>query len=211
MNNSSIHPIDIIERFLLSRREIGKVELSMYKYCPQTVEDERIIQKVTPSCLRSVFLQLREKMSINEEIAFHSRLYIGSGWNEQVMYLPFVDFKSELDDYALRKIAQVTRELECEEAYLVNSGRSFHLYALKLLTPDAWIRFMGRILLLNLPHKPELVDCRWVGHRLVAGYGALRWTKNTRQYIAEPRVVYEWHMDSFQPIAETAVSEILLR
>ncbi|MHB1292207.1 MAG: primase 1D-like protein [Sulfuricella sp.] len=33
------------------------------------------------------------------------------------------------------------------------------------------------------------VDPRWVGHRLISGYAALRWTKNTEQYLNTPTLI----------------------
>jgi hypothetical protein len=49
---------------------------------------------------------------------------------------------------------------------------------------------MGRLLLLNLPEKPCLVDTRWVGHRLIGGYAALRWS--AKMHPRKPALVREW-------------------
>ena len=32
----------------------------------------------------------------------------------------------------------------------------------------------------------EIVDSRWIGHRLIGGYSSLRWTNNTGMYRSEP-------------------------
>ena len=66
-----------------------------------------------------------------------------------------------------------------------NSGRSFHAYSLRLISPKEWREFMGRLLLLNLPGRSSFIDSRWVGHRLVAGYASLRWTANSEQYTCQ--------------------------
>jgi hypothetical protein len=47
-------------------------------------------------------------------------------------------------------------------------------------------------LLQNPPLEAEVVDTRWVAHRLLAGYGTLRWTANQPRYLKEPRVVNEF-------------------
>jgi hypothetical protein len=45
---------------------------------------------------------------------------------------------------------------------------------------------MGSLLLLNKPSGFKLIDERWVGHRIMAGYSALRWSCNTKQYKKMP-------------------------
>ncbi|NEX60635.1 hypothetical protein G3574_06065 [Noviherbaspirillum sp. 17J57-3] len=75
------------------------------------------------------------------------------------------------------------------EIKLFSSGRSLHGYGINPLTPEEWIRFMGLLLLANHPSKPTVVDTRWVGHRLLAGYAALRWSRNTSHYLQLPQAV----------------------
>lgn len=66
------------------------------------------------------------------------------------------------------------------------SGRSFHGYGSRLLTKSEWIEFMGILLLSNQKDLKPTVDPRWIGHRLIGGYSALRWTKNTYHYLNFP-------------------------
>jgi hypothetical protein len=199
MTKNNTHPIEVIEYFLETHPEVVEVELSVYSYKPQTVTDMRVIHKVKASQLRSTFNRLKKSISEAEEIAFHSRVYVDDGENIQVKHFPLVDFHSRRINSATEKIIEVVQEIGCQEALICSSGRSFHLYGLKLLTYDDWIDFMGRILLLNLPDEPEIIDCRWVGHRLRARYGSLRWTKNTKQYLDVPTVLNVWSMNSYRP------------
>jgi hypothetical protein len=74
-------------------------------------------------------------------------------------------------------------------AYVYSSGRSFHVYYPTLITHDEWVRFMGSALLLNMTHHAPVVDQRWVGHRLIGGYAALRWSCNTKTYRSMPERV----------------------
>ena len=67
-----------------------------------------------------------------------------------------------------------------------SSGRSFHGYGDRLLSDSDWIRLMGALLLSNQRGMNPIVDPRWIGHRLLAGYSTLRWTKNTKHYIDYP-------------------------
>lgn len=50
-----------------------------------------------------------------------------------------------------------------------------------------WNRFLGRLLLMNEPGSPALVDARWIGHRLIGGYAALRWSANSAQHDSVPK------------------------
>lgn len=45
---------------------------------------------------------------------------------------------------------------------------------------------MGHLLLINPRNGAEVVDTRWVGHRLIGGFGSLRWSNNSGQYLGLP-------------------------
>ena len=69
------------------------------------------------------------------------------------------------------------------------TGRSFHAYSLELLTPQAWNEFMGRLLLINPKRGSQIVDTRWVGHRIIGKYASLRWTNNSGSYLSLPKKI----------------------
>lgn len=75
------------------------------------------------------------------------------------------------------------------------SGRSFHVYSTTLLGPKDWFDFMGRLLLINPRGQKEIVDTCWIGHRLIGGFGSLRWSNNSGMYLGSlsrisfPRIV----------------------
>jgi len=79
-----------------------------------------------------------------------------------------------------------------------NSGSSFHGYWVTLLEQEAWPQFLGGLLLRNLPAARQIVDDRWVGHSLIQGYSALRWTKKTDRYKSMPQAV-DWTEVSLVP------------
>jgi hypothetical protein len=79
-------------------------------------------------------------------------------------------------------------------AHIFFSGRSFHAYWIRLLTHREWIKFMGASLLCNRL-RVTVVDTRWVGHRLLGGYGALRWSRNTSQHAHYPTLVVSEVLD----------------
>ena len=89
----------------------------------------------------------------------------------------------------LEKVRPVLGESVFFDFDWYKSGRSYHGYGRSLLTHNDWIKQMGKLLLVNQIGVPPTVDPRWVGHRLIAGYASLRWTKNTPQYLDYPRRV----------------------
>lgn len=119
----------------------------------------------------------------HEELAFHSRIRIGP---RTIRHLLLIDFAKELGETGVEKLRKILGERYTDYMALYDSGRSAHGYVIRLVTRDEWIHFMGMLLLLNLPHERPLTDARWIGHRLIAGYSALRWSRNTPQYLSLP-------------------------
>ncbi|MDB4950901.1 MAG: hypothetical protein JWM27_3550 [Gemmatimonadetes bacterium] len=185
MNTDLNHPVAVVREICAAHPEIDFLELGIYKYRPQSLSDDRRYKQVSPASLVVEFRDTCRDLKADEEIAFHSRVYIG----ESVLHIPMIDFVGSLNQAKQCEIARVVAEFNCDRVYMFSTGRSYHLYAMPLLNTSQWIAFMGRILLLNLPESAPIVDWRWVGHRLLAGYGALRWTKNTDQYEDLPRRV----------------------
>lgn len=162
------------------------IKLSKYKYTPQSFSDER-------SYLSIPFKQFDEKMlydiinslSLNEELAFHSLIEsFGDSY-----HFPLIDFgnvdRGIIDTGPLLELATHWDM----SFYIYNSGRSYHAYANKLIKSSDWIGFMGSLLLLNKPSGFKLIDERWVGHRLLGGYAALRWSNNSSYYKKLPTLV----------------------
>lgn len=51
------------------------------------------------------------------------------------------------------------------------------------------------LLLANPKNDKQVVDSRWVAHRLIAGYAALRWTSHQNQYLSVPALVGRFETD----------------
>jgi len=190
----TIQPIDFIEGFLAEQRRVREVFMSIYRNHPQSLMDDRISYRVPVAQLRARYEALACNLRKNEEIAFHSLVRTGGPTGRSNKHLPLVDFRSR-DRSSVEKTAQtLIGEYAVERAALFESGRSFHLYLGLLLSQEVWVKFMGRLLLLNARQGPILTDARWVGHRLMGGYGALRWSANTSPYakFGTPWLVREW-------------------
>jgi len=162
------------------------LSFSQYLYRPRSLFDERLefncpIGDVTAEWIERSLLNLPPGW----DLALNSLVRTRRG---KLLHVPMIDFSCE--DFALVQSIEV-RELVgrdlFEEMIFFDSGRSFHAYSAMLIGRKRWVQLMGRLLLLNLPGRPSIVDARWVGHRLIGGYSALRWSANSSHYLHEPR------------------------
>jgi len=161
------------------------LHFSYYYYVPRSVVDQRTVFSLPAASLNSETLaRLILDAPANSELALHSLVQIGS----DIGHIPMIDLATSARAH-LDKLRSVMPNEIFDQMVWFSSGRSFHGYGRRLLTPGGWQEFMGRLLLANPPMVNPIVDPRWVGHRLVAGYSALRWTKNTPHYITYPEIV----------------------
>lgn len=123
----------------------------------------------------------------DEELALSSRVRRGA----KELHLPMVDF---LRPMSAIEASVWTQRLATKQRcgfYLVNSGRSFHGYGLRLLPRSEWYDYLSDLLLLERqppPLQSNLIDHRWVGHSLRQRFSALRLTDNTGRLL-RPTVV----------------------
>ncbi|MBU9577243.1 hypothetical protein KTE26_02190 [Ralstonia mannitolilytica] len=184
--NFDNHPLLIVDQIRKIYGEGCICTFSEYEYRPQSIVDNRRVFEVPISDVDRPWLRLNlTGLSSGAELALHSNIR----WNGEVRHIPMIDF-------ATRSRAQLPKLNEFLEGRIADSmlwfdsGRSFHGYGTTLITEAEWRELMGRLLLANMPNLPPLVDPRWVGHRLIAGYSALRWSCNTKQYIQLPELVH---------------------
>lgn len=182
---SESHPISLVPQWLEAIGEGWSASFSRYRYTPQTVEDERERFKVPLHEVTTSWLERQlEGLSPDYELAMDSVLT--SGRRER--HIPMVDFAAKVaqqDDV----ISWVSQRLGVA-VRLFDSGRSFHAYGTEPVSRRRWVQLMGILLLANMPDEPPLVDSRWVGHRLLAGYASLRWSQNSPRYLATPTSVF---------------------
>ena len=178
------HPIQLVLE-LQDRLPAATFSFSQYFYRPQSPIDERRVfdvrsGQITPDWLTSQLQALPDDW----EIALNSLV---KDSRARMFHIPMIDFSKRLvsgDDLILmRSILGVSI---CRTMVFYDSGRSLHAYCPQLIALKEWREFMGRLLLLNLPNQEQLIDSRWVGHRLVSGYCALRWSSNSNHYLKMP-------------------------
>ncbi len=160
-------------------------EFSKYIYVPQEISESRHVFHASASSAQDIFTCHAKNLLPKEEIAFHSRILVKG---QLKFHIPFIDMGCDAIEPQLPQLEKAFADFDIEDISIFHTGRSFHIYGHSLLRSEVeMIRFMGRILLLNLPKKERVIDERWVGHRLMAGYLTLRWTNNNPHYISAPR------------------------
>lgn len=180
------HPIELIS---IIRNNYGaglELEFSRYVYRPQSILDVREIFRVPINRVDVAWLQTEfARLPPGWELALNSRVYNSKG---RKSHIPMIDYVGRQLPSDYSHFPGLLGSLASRMMF-VDSGRSYHSYAPVLISHSKWIGFMGRLLLLNLPNSPPLTDSRWVGHRLVGGFSALRWSNNSEQYLKLPEIV----------------------
>lgn len=186
MTVNDTHPIEAVKKITALHSD-AELEFSLYEYQPQSILDARQTFTLKASELTNKKIDLIiENLSPVQELAIHSKVRIG----KKILHIPMIDFRVsqvEISKY-LSKIEHTVSQKIYKEMLFYNSGRSCHAYSLKLITSKEWIDYMGRLLLISLPTDEQIIDTRWVGHRLMAGYTSLRWSNNTSTYLGTPQL-----------------------
>lgn len=180
---SERHPFHFL--LPLCMKENAVFTLSKYVYTPDSLFDEREFLEIAAKDFTETRInQEISSLRIDQELALHSKLKV----NGKTFHIPMIDFSIE-DTVGIDVFDRMSRYLP--KSLMLNmavyaSGRSFHAYSNTLLGPKDWLDFMGRLLLVNPRGERDIIDARWIGHRLIGGYGSLRWSNNSGQYLALP-------------------------
>jgi len=185
--NVERHPLMWVRHLLLNYDPYYcKLDFSRYVYEPRVMKDSRFIFPYSAGELnKSFLLGIVENLSPGEELALHSNVSIKG----DLFHIPMVDFGNQKYHGFRSDIFSEFYQLWGVDFAVFDSGRSFHAYGDRCLSHDEWIQFMGSLLLLNKPGMPKVIDDRWVGHRLLAGYSALRWSCNSNFYKKTPEYI----------------------
>jgi hypothetical protein len=181
------HPYWHVAKLVSLHPQLTNLCFSHYHYVPQSIVDDRDILYVT----REQFLSenwmehLLRSTPTDKELALHSKVWVG---HKTQLHIPMVDLSTTARAH-LVKLQTLIEHTGFGEFAWYSSGRSFHGYGNKLLNSEYWIKLMGALLLSNQKGMMPTVDPRWIGHRLLGGYSALRWTKNTPHYVNFPTLL----------------------
>lgn len=178
------HPYWHVRDLLKRHTEVVAVSVSYYTYTPRSVKDQRTSWEIPISdFLDSEYItRIMENTPTGQELALHSNVRLSE---DKHVHLAMIDMSTTARAH-LEKLRTFLGDNFYQNIVWYSSGRSFHGYGADLLTETEWHKFMGMLLLANQPNLEPTVDPRWIGHRLLAGYAALRWTKNTPLYLGFP-------------------------
>jgi hypothetical protein len=160
--------------------------LSKYIYTADSIIDEREFIKVSAKEFTLEWLESTlQSLEKDQELALHSQVFM----NGRMLHIPMIDFalESSISPVTLSRMRYFIPNRVMLNLALFESGRSFHAYSTTLISPKQWIDFMGRLLLINERGSQEIIDTRWIGHRLVGGFSSLRWSNNTGLYLRMPQ------------------------
>lgn len=145
--------------------------------------DNREFLSFSSAELSEQFLvQQLQLLNYDQELALHSRISTPTGF----LHIPMIDLGTKELTFSDKIVLQKFSDFNGYDFEVFQSGRSYHLYGNKLLEHWQWHQLMGAVLLLNEPSGKRLIDTRWVGHRIIAGYGSLRLSLNTTKYKSYP-------------------------
>jgi hypothetical protein len=142
-------------------------------------EEPRTTRLRSAEVLAGALQELSASLAHGEVLGIRSECVL----DEAVAHLPLMDFRVERGPTAAAALLSVAPCAAPWGGILLDSGRSYHLYGAQLLPWEQWVAFMGRCLLLS-----PLTDPRFVGHRLLAGFGVLRLTTSSLKPVL-PRVI----------------------
>ena len=180
---SENHPFHFVQS--LFQRDDASFSFSKYVYTPDSLFDERELISLCGEELTEDRINREiESLRPDQELAMHSNMRIKG----RSFHIPMIDFSTE-ESFSGEVFDRMSRYLP--KKIMLNmavyaSGRSFHAYSTTLLSPKEWFDFIGRLLLVNPCNRPDIVDSRWIGHRLIGGFGSLRWSNNSGQYLGMP-------------------------
>lgn len=180
---TELHPFNFVQS--LFEREEAQFAFSKYVYTPDSLLDDREFltlsgTEVTEDRINLEIASLRP----DQELAFHSKVQIKG----KTFHIPMIDFatEEEVSHQVFDRMSQYLPKKLMLNMAVYASGRSYHAYSKTLLGPKEWQDFMGRLLLINPRDQANIVDTRWIGHRLIGGFSSLRWSNNSGQYLGLP-------------------------
>lgn len=179
------HPIELLDHYLGSFGPL-ELEFSKYIYRPRSTVDDREYFRSAASDAARKYRELEAGLQPGQDLALHSTFTFAAG---DKRHIPMMDLMGKFEQAWIEPIGRMLSLFGVEEFAVYGTGRSAHVYGLGLLSPEQVLPFFARSLLLNLPDQAPIVDTRWIGHRLMAGYGSLRWSCNGEQYLQQPELI----------------------
>lgn len=180
------HPVGLLSQLKSAHGDGLVLSFSQYFYRPRHLLDERTIFEVPISKVdASWVVETVSHLEKEWELALNSVVLDGRGRRKHLGMIDFVGRPSI--EIVRERVRKFLGPRIAAGLILFDSGRSIHGYSMSLMGPASWHHFLGRLLLMNMPGEEPVVDERWIGHRLIGGYSALRWSANSTYYSMVPR------------------------
>jgi hypothetical protein len=181
-----IHPIGFVQDLVVDFSNIELLSFSKYFYRPQWLFDERHCLELSVCDLTTEWL-CAQTQSLQEgwELALNSVVKDVRGRASHIGMIDFIGKPSV--DLIFDRVRALMGRNAANKMRLYDSGRSLHGYIPELTGPAQWQKFLGRLLLMNSVDEAPIIDARWVGHRIIGGYSALRWSANSPFHAKPPR------------------------
>jgi hypothetical protein len=167
---SSEHGLPFWDTLLSVAMKSGKlpkkyVELAIsHESHPDEHSIELKSKEITAATLQSLVNDAGKEYGV----AMSSRVRVSGG---EYAHIPMLDFRCEYSERNIEIVKWTAAAVGHRSGIIVNSGRSFHYYGLKLLTDSEWLRFISLASLFS-----PVVDGRYLAHRLADGACRLRIT-----------------------------------
>lgn len=183
------HPIELLSIYRTQTSLEAEVEFGLYVHTPGCIQDRREIVRVPIGMAREWFYShMLEAERAGKEIALQSRVYFTDG---SIHHIPMCDLTGKRGRPEIKRVCDAMKLFDVDTGYIFNSGRSYHVYGDKLIPESAFVPLSAALLLTNETRRRPTVDERWVAHRLLAGYYALRLTRVHKHYRRGPQFMYE--------------------
>jgi hypothetical protein len=185
---NSGHPLWKLRSELFDHRAVMSLEFSRYVYREFGVTEYRKTFQISADKVQDGWLSTQlNSLESEEELALHSRVNLKGA----TLHIPMIDFVNIGPWQEIHTRLQHISKRLGRNLWLYSTGRSLHGYYFVLVDEPSWYRFLGELLLCNSRGRSssEIVDSRWVGHSLVQGFSALRWSQNTSRHSSLPYLV----------------------
>jgi hypothetical protein len=158
------------ESVLIAAASTDKSQLFVHEALKHEAKDEANdrFQLTVEELERGGLRDRVRNLSDDEVIALYSKCLLDDG---SVMHIPMMDFRALPNQQTLSVIKTALEEIKQYHGVVLESGRSYHFYGLRLLGENDWMNFMLKCLLLA-----PFTDARYITHRLLERVGSLRIT-----------------------------------
>jgi acid stress-induced BolA-like protein IbaG/YrbA len=186
MSEFELHPLRFVDELIRMHGDDITLSFSKYFYRPRSPIDERETFSVPAKEVSAEWLKAElQSLKAGWDLALNSSVVDVRG---RTRHIPMIDFIGDAAKFFVDgRSRDIVGHKIYDEMIAYSSGRSLHGYSLTLLSPGEWVAYMARLLLVDFPGEPGLIDHRWIGHRLNGGYSALRWSANSSEYLALPK------------------------